>query len=120
VDDRAFLASLVGQLVRVEAVVQHHGYVEADNRNNVIGISTLEQVLVTTLRGKQPIDHVHIRNGNQLRQYPAGCRIRFYATVRPYARTDGSASWGLSGPHGIELVQAPPALRPAKQEGVSK
>jgi hypothetical protein len=64
------------------------------------------------------VDHVHVRNASQLRQYPKGCRVKFHATVRPYTRADGSESWGLAGPHSIELVAVPPALRPAQQEGV--
>jgi hypothetical protein len=73
--------------------------------------------LVDTPMGRKLVDHVHVRNCNQLRSYPPNCRIRFFAVVRSYTRADGSASWGLSGPHSIELVQAPPALRRHKKGG---
>jgi hypothetical protein len=115
-NDRECLESLVGQVVAVDAVIQGHSYLDADNRGHLIATSTLGPVLVTTSSGRHLIDHLHCRNCNQLRSYPPASRIRFSARVRQYQRADGSTSWGLSAPFGIELVQAPPCLKTAAEK----
>jgi hypothetical protein len=114
-DDRAFLESLVGQIVAAEGEVQNHAYSQGDGKGDPIPITTLVNVLVTTEKGRQLIGHIRVRNTTQLR-YPPGSRVRFSAVVRSYARSDNSVSWSLSGPFDIELVEPPPALRPAREE----
>jgi hypothetical protein len=119
-DDRAFLSALVGQVVAVDGIIEKHLMVEVHERDRSIAVTIVRHVLVTTLSGRQLVDHLGVKNANQLRPYPTGTRLKFCAVVRPYVRANGTQSWGLSGPHSIELVAVPPALRPAQQEEVSK
>jgi hypothetical protein len=118
-DDRAFLAALVDQVVSVEGIIDRHLLIDVPEQNQAMAITVIKHLLVTTPSGRQLVDHLGVKNSNQLRHYPAGCRLKFCAVVRTYTRADGTSSFGLSAPHSIVLVQPPPAMRPAGEE-VSK
>jgi hypothetical protein len=115
-DDREFLSALEGEVVSVDCIVDRHLMVSEPARDQMIAVTIVKHVLVATPTGKQIVDHLGVKNANQLRQYPTGCRIKFCARVRQYFRADGSSSWGLSAPFDVELVGSPPAMRPGQAE----